>query len=268
MRLEARRIYGGRARGEALVFPQPISLLGGIDSKTGQVLDAASGLRGSGVRGKVMVFPGGKGSTAGSYVLYSLKARGKAPSALVCDRAEAVVATGAIISEIPMVDQVQTDLFRTGDVVTVEAEEGYVEIEGVELRHVVTSFLRFGDRILLLRRSEDVGSFPGHWAGVSGYIEGHEEAEERARMEIEEETGFRDVRLLAAGEVVMARGREGNTVWAVHPFIFEVPGNEVTLDWEHVEYRWVRPEEMGQYMTVPKLQEALDSAMKALRRPL
>jgi predicted aconitase with swiveling domain/8-oxo-dGTP pyrophosphatase MutT (NUDIX family) len=267
MRLEARRIYAGTARGRALVFREALSLLGGIDAKTGEVLNESSGLKGASVAGEILVFPGGKGSTAGSYVLYSLKAVGKAPAALVCDRAEAVVATGAIISEIPMVDRVQTDLFRTGDMVRVEADDGYVEIEGVDVKHVVTSFLKFGDRILLLRRSQEVGSFPGHWAGVSGYIEGDEDAEERARLEIEEETGFRDVRLLGAGDVVLARGREGDTVWAVHPFVFQAPTRKVVLDWEHVECRWIRPEEVDQYTTVPKLKEALNSALEALTRP-
>ncbi|MFQ5837583.1 MAG: NUDIX domain-containing protein [Thermoplasmata archaeon] len=140
-----------------------------------------------------------------------------------------------------------------------------MEIEGVDVKHVVTSFLWFDDRILLLRRSEAVGSFAGHWAGVSGYIEEEEEATHRARTEIAEETGFMDVKLMSEGKVVLARGRESNTVWAVHPFIFEVRGGDVTLDWEHVEYRWIRPEELGNYTTVPKLREAMESALAGLR---
>ncbi len=267
MKLEARRIFRGRVRGEALVFQEPLSLLGDIDKDSGEVLDEKSGLAGTPVAGKVLVFPRGKGSTAGSYVLYSLMVKGRAPAALVCERAEAVVATGAIISEIPMVDGVQTDLFRIGDTVTVDADGGVVVIEGVQMKHVVTAFLSHRDKVLILKRSGEVGSFPGHWAGVSGHLEGEEEAVERAEIEIREETGMKEAKHVNTGDVVLARGRDGDVVWAVHPFMFRVDRPEVTLDWEHVEYRWIKPEDLTDFLTVPKLAETLASALAGLRRP-
>lgn len=214
------------------------------------------------MRNRILVFPHGKGSTAGSYVLYGLKSLDRAPAGLVAGAAEAVVATGAILSEIPTVDQVQVDLFRTGDQVFVNATEGYVELETVRRRDVVTSFLRHRGRLLLLRRSAEVGSFQGYWAGVSGYLEGDEEPEDRARVEILEETGVRDPQLLGAGNVVLARGREPEAVWAVHPFLFDVASDDVTLDWEHDAYKWVAPETLGSYQTVPKLHAALRGVLE------
>ncbi len=267
MKLEGRRIWGGSARAEALVFADPLSLLGGLDKDTGTVLNRGSGLQGRSVAGRVLVFPRGKGSTAGSYVLYSLKVRGRAPAALVCGTAEAVVATGAILSEIPMVDGIPADLFRTGDMVAVDADAGTVDLEDVTLTHVVTAFLRHEGSILVLRRSEEVGSFLGRWAGVSGHLEGGEAPLDRARQEIQEETGIRDPWLLRTGDVVMARGGEGEVVWAVHPFLFEVASPEVTLDWEHVEFKWIRPEELEGLTTVPKLGAALRSALKGVKSP-
>lgn len=267
MKVLARRISGGVGEGEVLATEAPLSLLGGIDRETGVVLDEASGIRGETVAGRVLVFPRGKGSTAGSYVLYALKARDRAPASLVAGTAEAVVATGAILSAIPMVDRVPTDLFRTGDRARVDADAGYVELPEVETRHVVTAFLLHGDRVLILRRSGQVGSFEGHWGGVSGYLEGKEEAAARARREIREETGIEDPELLAAGAVVRARQRTGNVVWAVHPFLFRAPSTQVTLDWEHEAYRWIRAEELPRFETVPKLQEALESAQAGLRPP-
>lgn len=265
MRLDARRIYGGKARGEVLALPGPLSLLGGVDRETGELRGEETGLQGTSVADRILVFPRGKGSTAGSYVLYSLSARKKAPAALVCSTAEAVIATGAIIGETTMVDGVQTDLFRTGDTALVDANGGYVEIEGVEVAHVVTAFLSKGGEILILKRSEEVESFPGHWAGVSGYIEDDEDPLARARLEIKEETGITEAELVNAGDVVFARGPQGPVVWAVHPFLFDVAQHDVFLDWEHVEHRWIGPERLGEYETVPKLEEALKSA---LRRPL
>lgn len=260
MRLGARKIYGGKARSEALVLPGPLSLLGGVDRETGELLDEKTGLRGESVAGKILVFPRGKGSTAGSYVLYSLSVRKRAPAALVCHTAEAVVATGAILGETTMVDGVQTDLFRTGDEILVDADHGYVEIEGLEVVHVVTAFLRSAGGILLLKRSQEVKSFPGHWAGVSGFLEEDEDPLLRARLEIHEETGISVAELVSSGDVVYARGDRG-PVWAVHPFLFEVDRRDVSLDWEHIEFRWIAPEELDKYETVPKLAEALRSAL-------
>lgn len=247
-------------------MPGPLSLLGGVDRETGELLGEETGLRGTSVTGKILVFPRGKGSTAGSYVLYSLSARKKAPAALVCQTAEAVVATGAIMGETTMVDGVQTDLFRTGDTVLVDADGGYVEIEGVEVAHVVTAFLSNRGDILILKRSREVSSFPDHWAGVSGYIENDEDPLSRARLEIEEETGITKAELVNAGEVVLARGPQDSVVWEVHPFLFDVAQRDVSLDWEHVEHSWIRPEELLDYETVPKLAESLKSVL-AFRRP-
>lgn len=250
-----------------MVFTKPLSLLGGLDKDTGAILNARSDLQGQSVAGRVLVFPRGKGSTAGSYVLYSLKSRGKAPAALVCGEAEAVVATGAILSEIPMVDGVDADLFRTGDIVTVDADEGTVDLKDVDRTPVVTAFLMHEGRVLVLRRSDAVGSFPGRWAGVSGFVEGDEAPLDRALQEIREETGISSPRLLRVGEVVLARGAEGRVVWAVHPFLFEVDSPRVTLDWEHVDSTWIRPEKMDDLHVVPKLRRAFESALAGVSPP-
>ncbi len=137
----------------------------------------------------------------------------------------------------------------------------------MEVSQVVTAFLSHGGDVLILRRSEDVKSFPGLWAGVSGYLEEGEEAVERARIEVREETGLEVPEEGTSGDLILARGREGNTIWVVHPFLFQVDSRDITLDWEHVEYQWIKPEELGDYLTVPKLAETLESALRSVRRP-
>jgi hypothetical protein len=74
----------------------------------------------------VLVFPKGKGSTVGSYVIYGLQANGKAPAAIVNIQTETIVATGAILAKIPMVDEVDIGVIRTGDRVTVDGDKGEV----------------------------------------------------------------------------------------------------------------------------------------------
>jgi len=91
------------------------------------VIEAGHPLEGQSVAGRVLVFPTGKGSTVGSYTLYRLARAGLAPAAIVNAEADSVVAVGAIIAEIPMVDQVDISRIRTGD--WVEVRDGEVIVE-------------------------------------------------------------------------------------------------------------------------------------------
>ncbi len=107
MRLRGRVICRGEAEGDALVTSQPISFYGGVDPTSGEVIERGHELKGECVKGRVLVFPYGKGSTVGSYILYRLSKAGAAPSAIINQKCEPIVAVGAIISEIPCVDMVE-----------------------------------------------------------------------------------------------------------------------------------------------------------------
>ncbi len=121
--VHARVVKAGYAAGEALVSPDPIGFLGGVDPDTGVVIEISHPLEGQCVAGRVLVFPTGKGSTVGSYTLYRLARNGLAPAAIINAEADPVVAVGAIIAEIPMVDQVDISCIRTGDWVQVRDQE-------------------------------------------------------------------------------------------------------------------------------------------------
>lgn len=128
---KGRTISKGKAMGLALVSKDPISFLGGVDPKTGDVIERGHVLYGKNVKGKVLVFPGGKGSTVGSYVMYQLKKNGVAPAAIINVRSEPIVAVGAIISGIPMVDSLSVnpvEAIKDGMAVTVDGTSGTVEV--------------------------------------------------------------------------------------------------------------------------------------------
>ncbi|QDA31217.1 DUF126 domain-containing protein [Thermococcus indicus] len=129
MKLRGRKIVGGKAEGELIVSRKPLSFLGGVDPETGIVTDAESDIRGQSIAGKILAFPRGKGSTVGSYVIYALKKNGKAPKAIIVGEAETIVATGAIIAGIPMVDGIDVSRLRSGERVKVDADSGEVEVE-------------------------------------------------------------------------------------------------------------------------------------------
>ncbi len=118
--LKGRVIYKGKVQGEALVTSQSISFYGGVDPTTGTIIEKGHELQGQSVKGKILVFPTGKGSTVGSYTLYRMKKNGAAPSGMINKECETVVAVGVIISEIPCVDKIDVSKIKTGDKILIE----------------------------------------------------------------------------------------------------------------------------------------------------
>jgi predicted aconitase with swiveling domain len=121
-KLKGRIIYKGKAEGDALVTEMPISFYGGVDPNTGVVIEKGHQLNGQSVKGKILVFPQGKGSTVGSYTLYRMKKNGTAPAGMITKECETIVAVGAIISEIPCVDKVDISKLKNGTQVSIENE--------------------------------------------------------------------------------------------------------------------------------------------------
>jgi ADP-ribose pyrophosphatase YjhB (NUDIX family) len=131
-------------------------------------------------------------------------------------------------------------------------------------KQVVTCFLESENEILILRRSGQVGSYQGKWAGVSGYIE--TSADEQALIEIEEETSLsrEDVELIKRGRPLPIEDKRLGVRWVVHPYLFHIKDRDkVKIDWEHKEARWIKREEIGNFDTVPKLKETLARVYKS-----
>src|SRR5437879_13903940 len=99
-------------------------------------------------------------------------------------------------------------------------------------KRVVPAILRNQGRILIIRRSEKVGTFRGKWSAISGHIEGREDPKHRAIVEVREETGIRAITFRGAGDAVLAR--DGTTIYVVHPFLFDTPKRRLRLDWDNV----------------------------------
>lgn len=127
MILHGKSIVPGNAEGEVIISNRPISFLGDIDPKSGKIMAEGHPLKGITIHDKVFAFPNGRGSTVGSYVIYQMKKNGVAPKALINKRAEAIVAVGAIISEIPMVSQIRMEDLKQGLNVKVNAKQGIIE---------------------------------------------------------------------------------------------------------------------------------------------
>jgi predicted aconitase with swiveling domain len=126
--LKGRAIVEGQCKAEALVSKKPISFLGGVDPADGRITEKSHDLCGKCIKDKIFCFPHGHGSTVGSYVLYALAKKNLAPKAIINRMADPVVIVGAIIASIPMIDQIDIEKIKTGDLVEVDAAKGEVKI--------------------------------------------------------------------------------------------------------------------------------------------
>ena len=129
--IKARGISDGIGKGEAIILKEPFGFYGNVDPKTGIIIEKGNPLEGVCIKDKVFIFPNGKGSTVGSYVIYGLKKNNVAPSAIINLETETIVATGVILAEIPCVDKPEENLIETlknGTLVEVDGDKGEIKI--------------------------------------------------------------------------------------------------------------------------------------------
>jgi len=125
---------------------------------------------------------------------------------------------------------------------------------------IVTSFIKYNDQILILKRSEKVRSMKGLWSGVSGIIENNENPIDRAKIEIFEEVGIKEkeIRLVKKLEKMKIQSQQyKNHEWEIFPFLFETKNENIELNWENSEFKWILPKELKNYQTVPSLEKIL-----------
>lgn len=129
--LKGRKVIGGKAEGEAVVTRQPVSFLGGVNPDKGIVVEKGHELEGQSLTGKVFIFPHGKGSTAGPYIIYAMAKRKTAPAAMINVEAEPIIAVGAAMGNIPLVDRLDPnplEAIATGDYVKIDGDQGIAEV--------------------------------------------------------------------------------------------------------------------------------------------
>ena len=258
MILTGRTISKGKAEGKVLKLQGALSFLGGVDASTGEVKVE----NGGNVADRILVFPRGKGSTVGSFVMYDLKVHGKAPAAVINSSAETIVATGAVISSIPMVDSVDVELINDGDDVIVDADAGTVEIKGVELKESVSSVVLIDGKIMMLKRPENSHSYPGRWSLCAGKIEKGESPDLAAVREIAEETQIKDP--VFKGKLPPVLVREDKILWKVYPYIFDAGNAKPVLNHENEDYKLVTLDEMQSLNLVDKTVDVVRELLKMI----
>ena len=125
---------------------------------------------------------------------------------------------------------------------------------------IVTSFIRDNDKLLILKRSNNVRSMRGLWSGISGIIENDEEPLKRAKIEILEEVGITEnkIKLInATKEMMIDSPQYKDHQWEIFPFMFESSKPTIKLNWENSDFRWIKMDELANYKTVPSLHKVL-----------
>jgi len=129
--ITGRKVVGGVAEGEALVTHETISGWGGVNPMTGTVIESRHELKGVSFAGKILVFPGAKGSSGWSGIFHMAKLRGMAPVAMVFNIMTTKAALGAVVMRVPTVtdcDQDPLAVIRTGDWVRVDGDAGTITV--------------------------------------------------------------------------------------------------------------------------------------------
>ncbi len=126
-----RRVVGGIAEGEALVTRETISGWGGVNAMTGTVIENRHELKGVSFAGKILVFPGAKGSSGWSGVFHMTRLAGTAPLAMLFNVMTTKAALGAVVTRVPTLtdfDRDPLDCIETGDRVRVDGDAGTVKV--------------------------------------------------------------------------------------------------------------------------------------------
>lgn len=138
--------------------------------------------------------------------------------------------------------------------------DGRIDYTNSDTSLVITVFIKYKDKILILKRSNKVGVYQGKWNTVTGYLDEPKPPIEKIMEEMREELGIGEKNILSysLGEPFKFTDPKARKTWIVHPAKIELKNEpDIKLDWEHTEYKWIRPEELKKFDTVPNLDLSL-----------
>lgn len=145
--------------------------------------------------------------------------------------------------------------------------DGRIDFSGADKAPIISCFVTFRGKVLLLKRSAKVRSYQGKWCGVAGFMDEPTSIEAKAYKEIRQETGItaEQIERLAVGEPYEFVDETLGRVWRVYPMLAVLKGPaDVAIDWEHTDYKWVEPLRLAEYDSVPRLADSLQRALRAL----
>lgn len=148
-----------------------------------------------------------------------------------------------------------------------QPKPGQVDFTDVRWAPVVNCVVKYGRKILLVKRSDTLRLYPGYWNGISGFLDDKKSLEEKVQEELREELGIKKSQIVSIklGKIFDQEAPKYKKTWIVHPVLVTVSTDAVTLDWEAREYQWLLPREVWRLKLLPGFEQVLQSFFKRVR---
>lgn len=129
---------------------------------------------------------------------------------------------------------------------------------------MINCVLKHENKILVVKRSKENNIYPGLWNGVSGFLDDRKSLEEKVYEEIWEEAGIKKKNIISIklGKIFDQEDKKFKKTWVVHPISIRVKTNEIKLDWEAQEYKWLDQKEIGKLKLMPGFRQVLENLPK------
>ncbi len=142
--------------------------------------------------------------------------------------------------------------------------DGRIDYSKSNVAPVVIVFVKHKDKILLLKRSDKVYAYCGKWSTIAGYLDELKPICEKVLEELKEEIGIKRNALLSVdiGKPYKFTDTNINKIWFRYPVIVKLKTKpKIELDYEHTDYKWIKPEELKNFDVVPKLEKSLENVL-------
>jgi len=137
---------------------------------------------------------------------------------------------------------------------------GQIDYTHARWAPVINCVVKYGSKILVVRRNPDLNFYPGYWNGISGFLDDQQSLKEKIYSELSEELGLTRSQIvkIKVGEIFDQDDPQYNKTWVVHPVLVEVKTDKVKLDWEASNYKWLTPLEVKKLKLLPNFIEVLN----------
>ena len=140
------------------------------------------------------------------------------------------------------------------------SQDGRIDYSNSDKAPVITVVVKYKEEILLLKRSDKVLTYRGKWQVVAGYLDEIRPLKEKVLEELREEIGVleNNIKKIKYGKMFEFHDRDIGKAWIVNPVLVELKEKpQIKIDFEHTEFKWIKPEEIKKFDFVPNLRESM-----------
>ena len=130
-----------------------------------------------------------------------------------------------------------------------------IDYTNSKIAPVLICFVKYKDKFLLLKRSDKVLAYKNLWSVLAGFIDDEKTIEDKIIEEITEELGLKkeDVKKITRGDIYTFKDEKIDRDWIRNLYVVEISTDNIKLDWEHVDYKWISSEEINNFEITPGL---------------